>query len=47
MTGGEAILKEEINKDIIGGYILKMEDRQLDESVSSTLEEIKLKFNRQ
>ena len=47
VTGGEAILKEEINKDIIGGFILKMEDRQLNESVSANLEEIKLKFNRQ
>lgn len=47
VTGGEAILKEEINKDIIGGFILKMGDRQLNQSVSATLDEIKLKFNRQ
>jgi F-type H+-transporting ATPase subunit delta len=47
VTGGEALLKEEINKEIIGGFILRMGDRQLNESVSSTLEEIKLKFNRQ
>ena len=47
VTGGEALLKEEVNKEIIGGFILRMGDRQLNESVSATLDEIKLKFNRQ
>ncbi len=46
VTGSEAILREEINEEIIGGFILKMGDRQLDESVSSSLEEIKVKFNK-
>jgi len=46
VTGMEAILAEEVNKEIIGGFVLKMGDRQLDESVSASLEEIKVKFNK-
>jgi F-type H+-transporting ATPase subunit delta len=46
VTGMEAILAEEVKQEIIGGFILRMGDRQLDESVSASLEEIKVKFNK-
>lgn len=46
VTGSKAELHEEIDESILGGYILRMGDKQLDESVSSHLNEIKLKFTK-
>ena len=46
LTGSKAVLTEEVNPDIIGGFVLRMGDKQLDQSVSSDLKEIKLKFNK-
>jgi len=46
VTGNKAVLNEEIDKSILGGYILRMGDKQLDESISSHLKEIKLKFTK-
>lgn len=46
LTGNTPRIQEEVDKEILGGYILRMEDRQLDESVRSHLNEIKLKFNK-
>jgi F-type H+-transporting ATPase subunit delta len=40
-TGKEAHLKEYVNPNLIGGFVLKMGDRQLDESIRSKLEELK------
>ncbi|MEB2780403.1 ATP synthase F1 subunit delta [Algoriphagus sp. C2-6-M1] len=37
-------LVEKINPDLIGGYILKVDDRQLDESLSSKLRQLKTQF---
>jgi len=37
-------LVEKINPDLIGGYILKVNDRQLDESLSSKLRQLKAQF---
>jgi F-type H+-transporting ATPase subunit delta len=37
-------LVEKINLDLIGGYILKVNDRQLDESLSSKLRQLKTQF---
>ena len=37
-------LVEKINPDLIGGYILKVNDRQLDESLSSKLRQLKTQF---
>lgn len=34
-------LVEKVNKDLIGGYIVKIGDRQIDDSVSSMLREVK------
>lgn len=38
------ILEEEVNEDIIGGYILKIGDRQLDNSLSTKLKKLKREF---
>ncbi len=46
ITGKKPLLKEKVNSDIVGGYILKIGDRQLDESVSGQLKELKLKFSK-
>jgi F-type H+-transporting ATPase subunit delta len=37
-------LVEKINPDLIGGFILRVNDRQLDESLSSKLRELKAEF---
>ena len=37
----EIELEEEINKDLIGGFILRVEDKQLDASVKGKLNKIK------
>jgi F-type H+-transporting ATPase subunit delta len=38
-------LNEKINADLIGGFVLKVNDRQLDESLSSKLRALKLEFS--
>lgn len=37
-------LVEKINPDLIGGFVLKVNDRQLDESLSSKLRDLKSQF---
>ncbi len=46
VTGKDPILKEVVDPEIVGGYILKLGDRQIDESVSGQLKELKLKFSK-
>ncbi|MDX5338084.1 MAG: ATP synthase F1 subunit delta [Cyclobacteriaceae bacterium] len=41
----EVKLSEKINPDLIGGFILRVNDRQLDESLSSKLRELKFQFS--
>jgi len=38
-------LHEHVDKKIIGGYMLKIDDRQIDDSISSKLQDLKLKFS--
>ncbi|MBS4073421.1 MAG: ATP synthase F1 subunit delta [Algoriphagus sp.] len=38
-------LVEKINADLIGGFILKVNDRQLDESISSKLKALRVQFS--
>ena len=45
-TGKKAVMKEEVDPEILGGFVLRMGDKQLDQSVASDLKEIKLKFNK-
>jgi len=37
-------LREKVDKDILGGYVLKIGDRQIDESIKSKLLKLKSKF---
>lgn len=46
ISGKESVqLVEKINPDLIGGYILKVNDRQVDESLSSKLRQLKAQFS--
>ncbi len=44
LTGTEAKLKQIVDEDIIGGFILRVGDLQYDASVSSSLNNLKRKF---
>jgi len=47
ITGKDTIeLSEVIDENILGGFILKIDDRQIDDSISGKLNELKLKFNK-
>lgn len=39
-------LVEKINADLIGGFVLKVNDRQLDESISSKLKALRVEFSK-
>tara|TARA_B100000809_G_scaffold80694_1_gene78956 strand:- start:693 stop:1235 length:543 start_codon:yes stop_codon:yes gene_type:complete len=43
-TGKKVILNEEIREDLIGGYILRVNDIQLDASIKSQLNKLSIKF---
>lgn len=47
VTGDKAVMNEQVDQSILGGYVLTMGDQQLDESVHSYLREIKLKFTKE
>jgi F-type H+-transporting ATPase subunit delta len=42
--GKKVNLKETIDEDILGGYILKVGDRQIDESIKTKLQRLKSEF---
>ncbi|WP_226389992.1 ATP synthase F1 subunit delta [Penaeicola halotolerans] len=44
ISGKEVELLEKVNPDLIGGYILKVGDRQIDESISSHLKALRVEF---
>lgn len=41
----EVELEEKIDKELIGGFILNVEDRQIDASIRNNLRKLKLKFS--
>lgn len=43
-TGKNVVLEEEVDKDIIGGYILTIKDEQIDNSISGKLNALKRKL---
>ncbi len=45
VTTGEIVLEEKVNPELIGGFILRVGDRQIDSSVSSQLQKLKKNFN--
>jgi F-type H+-transporting ATPase subunit delta len=40
----EVQLEEKINPELIGGFVLNVNDRQLDESISSKLNALRVQF---
>jgi F-type H+-transporting ATPase subunit delta len=42
----EVQLVEKINPSLIGGFVLKVNDRQLDESISSKLNALRVQFSK-
>ncbi len=45
LTGKTPELIEEVDESIIGGFILKLGDKQVDDSISGKLKELKLEFS--
>jgi len=45
-TNSEVDLKENVDKSLIGGAIIRMDDIQFDASISSSLETLKQKFSK-
>lgn len=45
ISGKKVELTEKVDEDIIGGFVLKIGDRQIDDSLSSKLSALKLKFS--
>ncbi len=43
-TGGEVILKESVDANLIGGFVLTIGDRQIDTSVARDLQKLKKEF---
>ena len=47
ISGKKPMIKEIVDPELIGGYVLKMGDKQLDESISGQLRELELKFKKE
>jgi len=47
ISSKKPLLTAEVEKNIIGGYILTMDDRQIDQSVKGALNKLKLKFDQE
>lgn len=45
ISGKEVELTEQVDESLIGGFVLKIGDRQIDDSVSSRLRALKVKFS--
>ncbi len=45
VTGNTPHLSEIVDPQIIGGYVMKFDDKQIDDSVKGQLKELKLKFS--
>ncbi|MEI9919568.1 MAG: ATP synthase F1 subunit delta [Bacteroidota bacterium] len=41
----EVELEEKVDKDLIGGFVLNVEDKQIDASIRNNLKKLKLKFS--
>ncbi len=46
VTGKKPLLTEKVDPEIVGGYVLELGDRQIDESVYGQLKELSLRFKR-
>jgi len=47
ISGKKPLLTTQVEENIIGGYILTMDDRQIDQSVKGALNKLKLKFDQE
>lgn len=45
IAGKKVDLKEKVDPELIGGFILQVRDRQIDVSISSRLKELRVKFS--
>jgi F-type H+-transporting ATPase subunit delta len=45
ISGKQVELKEKVNPELIGGFVLQINDRQIDTSISSRLKELRIKFS--
>lgn len=45
ISGKKVELTEQVNEDLLGGFVLKIGDRQIDDSISSRLRALKVKFS--
>lgn len=45
VTGKEPLLTEEVDPEILGGFILRLGDKQIDDSVRGQLNDLRLKFS--
>lgn len=45
ISGKEVELEEVVDKDLLGGFVLRIGDRQIDESLSSKLKQLKKEFS--
>lgn len=44
LSNKESLIHEEVDPEVIGGYVLKLGDQQIDESINGQLKELELKF---
>ncbi|MEP2026734.1 MAG: ATP synthase F1 subunit delta [Reichenbachiella sp.] len=44
ITNSDVVLTEKTNPELVGGFILKIGDKQIDDSVSGKLKELRLQF---
>ena len=47
ITGKKPLLTEKVDPELIGGYKLSLGDRQIDESISGQLKDLKLRFQKE
>lgn len=46
ISGKEVELEEKVDQDIIGGFVLRIADRQIDDSLNSRLKALRLQFSK-
>ena len=47
ISGKKPLLTAQVEKNIVGGYILTMDDSQIDQSVKGALNKLKLIFDQE
>jgi F-type H+-transporting ATPase subunit delta len=47
LSGKKPALEEKVDESILGGFMLKMNDKQIDESLSGQLSELRLQFKKE